>query len=603
MYGGYLSSSNGCDALPSAPIAVDTQPNETKQHDTAAPPLQAAEEYEVIRQQEEREILQLVRNYEAEQEAKHFREQEQRQFQEELNAGAKKQRRMQVSIHVSTSTDRGATTWVDIPVPGEGNTTFVTLALKVKDDVAPVTTSTSTTSVDGGDANAMVQTTWHRSVRHGRCRLQVLLQGIQDEVRSRILKRLRGGLQQKAYDLIDNLGQTLGMLEEMQDIHVDEDDITAAEKHAAQEQAEMILARLRSYLEEAQGREPEDELHDLLVDAGAALQMITATESYGPRRRRTAASSSQPTDVNSASKKDVEDLAEDIKCNIDMAVAARPYEHRADILKSIAVGIIMDTQLTASRLRVLLLLMGPYLPQQRTTSNLVNAASSFGHCLWRDARDRLSSAFSANASTLGTEPFGLDEAIPIMHGLSPLAVEIMTMLENGTCPLESSEHESEDTNTPDYEANYGRAPPPRRPRLHPVPEPAESEDAVPLGIETQNIEPDYDDAPVTHPPTTTMSPRARRTSPLCDAAQGGTQDPWAHIFRRSPASATTTQGLEGTSSTERAAGIRDLTAARAEVQGSGSKGSQGIPKGAAKGRAKASPKKGSGVKKTINKHG
>ena len=310
------SSLNGCAAENDGPILVDTQLDGGTEEE-AAETAKAVAEHAEIQEREDRELQQLVEDYEARQAAQQFRDGERRQFEEEMNAAPPKLRRMQVSMRVSTSTTRGANARISIPVPAEGETTFITLALGVKNDTHKTQTSTRSTTVttsmdpplpDRHDQTALVQTT----------------------------------------------------------------------KHAVHEQAEMILGRLRSYLQQSQGREPEDDLRDLLIDAGAAMQLIAATESYGARRRRrTASSSSMQADADNAQKQDVEDLAEDTKSNIDLAVASRPYEHRAEILKAVAVGIVRDTQLLASRLRVLLLLLGHYLPQQRTDNERVNAASSF----------------------------------------------------------------------------------------------------------------------------------------------------------------------------------------------------------------------------------
>ena len=409
------STSRNSPGSSSTMVVLDTQPNLTAENERSEHDIRESQEEQ---RREEEETLRIVREYEAAEAARAHQIQEDRDFQEAMNAPkkAKTEATMMVDIEVGAGDSRARFL---LPAPSMETPLSLSISIRPSETARP--------SAPHNDDVALVQTNAPRIRRSQRSRLFHLLQGLHVQLRRRTSENVKKHLQGVLHGLLQQISGALGMLEGL-DISAAEDADPAVEGEVSAF-TNMIVGHIGEVLGNIQQLAPEDELHDVLLEMGTTFQDFVATDPES-RRRRTASSSGTLRPATMASTQSVQNTAEAIRDSLDRAVLIQGPEARDDVRREVVAHMVSEAQLHASRLRVMLLLLEHYLPQpRRTVANPMSSRSTLGAAIWRDHRQWLHEAFSTAVESLGDGPFGMEEAIHVMDGLSNMAIEVMSFLE------------------------------------------------------------------------------------------------------------------------------------------------------------------------------
>ena len=115
---------------------------------------------------------------------------------------------------------------------------------------------------------------------------------------------------------------------------------------------------------------------------------------------------------------------------------------RAEAQREMVIRLAEETQFLAARLRSLIMFLAPMLPQP--TAQPDDRARRLGTQAAGLILEALQQAFVCRVDqVVGNSPFGLTQLMPVLVGLSPVAIEIMTFPEGAELVLQETETDEE----------------------------------------------------------------------------------------------------------------------------------------------------------------
>ena len=385
---------------------------------------------------EDKATMRMLEKFEAEEAARRHRLQEQHEFEEEMNRGACKVRKLDLAIRVTTASGISSTR-MSIPTPNHDDMVQIHMTLKpVEPNPKPDDNSRTHPENDVEDA-PLVQTQMRKIRMTQRRRLHHLLQGLQEHIQQKAARNMQMKLARQLHTLLAQISAVLGMLEcteDHQDTSVDLDMDEEAETFG-----NLLFDRMNQILTHFHNIEPEDDINDVLEDISRVMQERVASMPEA-RRRRTATSSTGSLRTPERPTTDViARVAEDMRRSLDGAIMIRGVGARADTLREVILQMLNEAQLHSARLRTMVRLLEHYLPQPMAEDqDMDNSRRSFGRAIWKDVRDWLHDAYCTTAGDVGNGPITMEQALVVLNGISNMAIEIMTFLESTECPWERS---------------------------------------------------------------------------------------------------------------------------------------------------------------------
>ena len=405
---------------------------------------------------DEKDVIQLVREFEAREAqrcaklcedlklreaARAAKAQDEADLQEAMRASKRARLELEVCLQITAGEHhRRARFYVPMDTPDQ--------AIQLQMSMRQVSHGNTTTNHQGDvEESTMVQTHLARTRRNHRSRLHHLLQALHAQIRDRVARQLQTSLERRLQDMLTQVAGLLGLLEGT----VVDDDIVPdpAMNGEAKVYGTFLITHVEGLLTNLANLEPEHNLQDVLDDLGEVIRSYIAGTGDA-RRRRTAMSSGGTLQVSTLPTiTAITSTANYLRDSIDGVAQIRGLDARPDILRAMIVHMVRDAQMHSSQLRILLLLLAHYLPQPRV---LRQEAAQFwmdlARALWADHSQLLAERFHTNVAALGNEPIGFDEAVQVMDTLSTMAVETMSFLENGQCPLSTTPTNASGNATP-----------------------------------------------------------------------------------------------------------------------------------------------------------
>ena len=379
----------------------------------------------------------MLEKFEAEEAARQHRLQEQHEFEEEMNRGACKVRKLDLAIRVTTASGMSSTR-LSIPAPNHDDMVQIHMTLKpVEPNLKPADKSGKHLENDVEDA-PLVQLQMRKIRMTQRRRLHHLLQGLQEHIRQKAAKTIQMKLARQLHTLLAQISAVLGMLECTED-HQDTS-VDPAMDEEAETFGNLLFDRMNQILTHFHNIEPEDDINDVLEDISRIMQE-RVTSMPEARRRRTATSSTGSLRTPERPTTDViARVAEDMRKSLDGAIMIRGIGARADTLREVILRMLNnEAQLHSARLRTMVRLLEHYLPQPMAEDqDMDNSRRSFGRAILKDVRDWLHDAYCTDAEDVGNAPITMEQALVVLNGISNMAIEVMTFLESTECPWERS---------------------------------------------------------------------------------------------------------------------------------------------------------------------
>ena len=136
------------------------------------------------------------------------------------------------------------------------------------------------------------------------------------------------------------------------------------------------------------------------------------------------------------------DVANSLEEAYQNMMMSEDVDLRAEAQREVIIRLAEEAQFLAAQLRSLIMFMAPKLPQPRAEPN--DRARRLGTQAAGLILEALQQAFVCRADqVVGNSPFGLTELMPVLVGLSPVAIEIMTFLEGAELVLPEAETDEE----------------------------------------------------------------------------------------------------------------------------------------------------------------
>ena len=145
-----------------------------------------------------------------------------------------------------------------------------------------------------------------------------------------------------------------------------------------------------------------------------------------------------------ATKRQALKVANELLDDTQQFMYIREGEERADMLREMVATLVEGLQTGASRMLVLLHVIGHYLPQPYACAPATSQARAMGRNYALDMLSSLEEMFESNAAMeLGNEAFGVEGILQHISCLSPMATQVMIFLEDGYYDMEDLESEGQ----------------------------------------------------------------------------------------------------------------------------------------------------------------
>ena len=412
---------------PSTTIDLDTQETETggPRDDESAHNLML---YEQAKEEEERELLALVEDFEKAEAARKQQDLDRRQLAEEMNRPQPKHRRLQVNVSVAAA-GTSSTARFHTSVPDNNDAVTISFKLKVVNDTAAQPEEPDVTNLmQYGDSTS--SGAGARTASDCLRRLRTLLSGINPDIRGRVIAKLRKlMLKELQHALLQGI-QIVEILNSEQLGNDTQDHYSEVVNRMAQ----FIVSNL-DLTEETELTEATEEGVIPLMQRMLATMSTTASSSSTPRRRPTSGPSTLPTmPTVCGTGDDIMSVVDNLTIATNNLFLSLPPEDQMESRRAMVLNLIDFAQNQASTTMAALLLLNYYLPQPNQLEEK-GSCNRHGKEAAAHLAEALQMTFSSTRSrSLSTQPFNAEDVVDLMPALGPMVVEILNFMELGQIP-------------------------------------------------------------------------------------------------------------------------------------------------------------------------